>query len=150
MLPFSDFYFIIHPFSPETIFRAHILLRNPCYSHDFFKIPNIKKSQTLQLWKYCRYDVFFFSFGLSQALAVAGLSPLLRRSHSPTLFSRLCSTPPASPTGKLVSQSQNQVKKVFSYQQMWRMMIRGKRLIWVNKVILSFVMFQHVLLYWYK
>lgn len=34
-----------------------------------------------------------------QALAVAGLSPLLRRSHSPTLFSRLCSTPPASPTG---------------------------------------------------
>uniref|UniRef100_A0A7N8YPJ0 Voltage-dependent L-type calcium channel subunit alpha n=1 Tax=Mastacembelus armatus TaxID=205130 RepID=A0A7N8YPJ0_9TELE len=36
-----------------------------------------------------------------QALAVAGLSPLLRRSHSPTLFSRLCSTPPASPTGTL-------------------------------------------------
>uniref|UniRef100_A0A3Q0SQE6 Voltage-dependent L-type calcium channel subunit alpha-1C n=1 Tax=Amphilophus citrinellus TaxID=61819 RepID=A0A3Q0SQE6_AMPCI len=34
-----------------------------------------------------------------QALAVAGLSPLLRRSHSPTRFSRLCSTPPASPTG---------------------------------------------------
>ncbi|KAL4640765.1 voltage-dependent L-type calcium channel subunit alpha-1C isoform X1 [Arapaima gigas] len=32
-----------------------------------------------------------------QALAVAGLSPLLRRSHSPTLFSRLCSTPPDSP-----------------------------------------------------
>ncbi|XP_061920901.1 voltage-dependent L-type calcium channel subunit alpha-1C isoform X1 [Entelurus aequoreus] len=35
-----------------------------------------------------------------QALAVAGLSPLIRRSHSPTLFSRLCSTPPASPTAK--------------------------------------------------
>uniref|UniRef100_A0A8C7X9Z8 Voltage-dependent L-type calcium channel subunit alpha n=1 Tax=Oryzias sinensis TaxID=183150 RepID=A0A8C7X9Z8_9TELE len=35
-----------------------------------------------------------------QALAVAGLSPQLRRSHSPTLFSRLCSTPPASPAGK--------------------------------------------------
>uniref|UniRef100_A0A3Q2Y2B8 Voltage-dependent L-type calcium channel subunit alpha-1C n=1 Tax=Hippocampus comes TaxID=109280 RepID=A0A3Q2Y2B8_HIPCM len=34
-----------------------------------------------------------------QALAVAGLSPLIRRSHSPTLFSRLCSTPPASPAG---------------------------------------------------
>uniref|UniRef100_A0A8B9HHA7 Voltage-dependent L-type calcium channel subunit alpha-1C n=1 Tax=Astyanax mexicanus TaxID=7994 RepID=A0A8B9HHA7_ASTMX len=34
-----------------------------------------------------------------QALAVAGLSPLLRRSHSPTLFTRLCSTPPASPGG---------------------------------------------------
>ncbi|KAI4900248.1 hypothetical protein NFI96_007841 [Prochilodus magdalenae] len=33
----------------------------------------------------------------TQALAVAGLSPLLRRSHSPTLFTRLCSTPPASP-----------------------------------------------------
>lgn len=33
----------------------------------------------------------------SQALAVAGLSPLLRRSHSPTAFSRLCSTPPATP-----------------------------------------------------
>ncbi|XP_069048207.1 voltage-dependent L-type calcium channel subunit alpha-1C isoform X2 [Lepisosteus oculatus] len=32
-----------------------------------------------------------------QALAVAGLSPLLRRSHSPTLFTRLCSTPPATP-----------------------------------------------------
>ncbi|XP_030622315.1 voltage-dependent L-type calcium channel subunit alpha-1C [Chanos chanos] len=32
-----------------------------------------------------------------QALAVAGLSPLLRRSHSPTLFTRLCSTPPVSP-----------------------------------------------------
>uniref|UniRef100_A0A3Q2E1B9 Voltage-dependent L-type calcium channel subunit alpha n=1 Tax=Cyprinodon variegatus TaxID=28743 RepID=A0A3Q2E1B9_CYPVA len=31
-----------------------------------------------------------------QALAVAGLSPLLRRSHSPTLFSRLCSTPPTT------------------------------------------------------
>uniref|UniRef100_A0A3Q2R049 Voltage-dependent L-type calcium channel subunit alpha n=1 Tax=Fundulus heteroclitus TaxID=8078 RepID=A0A3Q2R049_FUNHE len=31
-----------------------------------------------------------------QALAVAGLSPLLRRSHSPTLFSRLCSTPPVT------------------------------------------------------
>uniref|UniRef100_A0A3P9I1T2 Voltage-dependent L-type calcium channel subunit alpha-1C n=1 Tax=Oryzias latipes TaxID=8090 RepID=A0A3P9I1T2_ORYLA len=31
-----------------------------------------------------------------QALAVAGLSPQLRRSHSPTLFSRLCSTPPAT------------------------------------------------------
>uniref|UniRef100_A0A8C1QRK7 Voltage-dependent L-type calcium channel subunit alpha n=1 Tax=Cyprinus carpio TaxID=7962 RepID=A0A8C1QRK7_CYPCA len=35
-----------------------------------------------------------------QALAVAGLSPLLRRSHSPTLFTRLCSTPPASPSGR--------------------------------------------------
>uniref|UniRef100_A0AAY4EY15 Voltage-dependent L-type calcium channel subunit alpha n=1 Tax=Denticeps clupeoides TaxID=299321 RepID=A0AAY4EY15_9TELE len=34
------------------------------------------------------------------ALAVAGLSPLLRRSHSPTLFTRLCSTPPASPGTK--------------------------------------------------
>ncbi|XP_076862628.1 voltage-dependent L-type calcium channel subunit alpha-1C isoform X6 [Brachyhypopomus gauderio] len=32
-----------------------------------------------------------------QALAVAGLNPLVRRSHSPTLFTRLCSTPPASP-----------------------------------------------------
>ncbi|KAL2102517.1 hypothetical protein ACEWY4_001685 [Coilia grayii] len=38
-----------------------------------------------------------------QALAVAGLSPLLRRSHSPTLFTRLCSTPPASPGGGLGS-----------------------------------------------
>lgn len=36
----------------------------------------------------------------SKALAVAGLSPLLRRSHSPTLFSRLCSTPPASPSSR--------------------------------------------------
>ncbi|XP_069484744.1 voltage-dependent L-type calcium channel subunit alpha-1C isoform X3 [Ambystoma mexicanum] len=35
-----------------------------------------------------------------QALAVAGLSPLLRRSHSPTMFSRLCSTPPASPCNR--------------------------------------------------
>ncbi|KAM8884318.1 voltage-dependent L-type calcium channel subunit alpha-1C isoform 4-T4 [Synchiropus picturatus] len=35
-----------------------------------------------------------------QALAVAGLSPLLRRSHSPTLFSRLCSSPPASPSAE--------------------------------------------------
>ncbi|XP_045066415.1 voltage-dependent L-type calcium channel subunit alpha-1C isoform X2 [Coregonus clupeaformis] len=35
-----------------------------------------------------------------QALAVAGLSPLLRRSHSPTLFTQLCSTPPTSPTGR--------------------------------------------------
>ncbi|KAL0967204.1 hypothetical protein UPYG_G00249120 [Umbra pygmaea] len=35
-----------------------------------------------------------------QALAVAGLSPLLRRSHSPTLFTRLCSTPPTSPTDR--------------------------------------------------
>ncbi|XP_077450070.1 voltage-dependent L-type calcium channel subunit alpha-1C isoform X2 [Stigmatopora argus] len=35
-----------------------------------------------------------------QALAVAGLSPLMRRSHSPTLFSRLCATPPGSPKGR--------------------------------------------------
>ncbi|XP_066580597.1 voltage-dependent L-type calcium channel subunit alpha-1C isoform X2 [Amia ocellicauda] len=35
-----------------------------------------------------------------QALAVAGLSPLLRRSHSPTLFTRLCSTPPATPCAR--------------------------------------------------
>ncbi|XP_078529785.1 voltage-dependent L-type calcium channel subunit alpha-1C isoform X1 [Lissotriton helveticus] len=35
-----------------------------------------------------------------QALAVAGLSPLLRRSHSPTMFSRLCSTPPATPCNR--------------------------------------------------
>uniref|UniRef100_A0A8C7K7R4 Voltage-dependent L-type calcium channel subunit alpha n=1 Tax=Oncorhynchus kisutch TaxID=8019 RepID=A0A8C7K7R4_ONCKI len=32
--------------------------------------------------------------------AVAGLSPLLRRSHSPTLFTQLCSTSPTSPTGR--------------------------------------------------
>lgn len=42
-----------------------------------------------------------------QALAVAGLSPLLRRSHSPTLFSRLCSTPPASPTGTQPKSDRN-------------------------------------------
>ncbi|XP_046879215.1 LOW QUALITY PROTEIN: voltage-dependent L-type calcium channel subunit alpha-1C [Hypomesus transpacificus] len=35
-----------------------------------------------------------------QALAVAGLSPLLRRSHSPTLFTQLCSTPPTSPASR--------------------------------------------------
>uniref|UniRef100_UPI00398EFFF3 voltage-dependent L-type calcium channel subunit alpha-1C n=1 Tax=Pristiophorus japonicus TaxID=55135 RepID=UPI00398EFFF3 len=35
-----------------------------------------------------------------QALAVAGLNPLLRRSHSPTQFSRLCSTPPATPCSR--------------------------------------------------
>lgn len=51
-------------------------------------------------------EVFFFclftysSLCFSKALAVAGLSPLLRRSHSPTLFTRLCSTPPASPSGR--------------------------------------------------
>uniref|UniRef100_A0A3B5B269 Voltage-dependent L-type calcium channel subunit alpha-1C n=1 Tax=Stegastes partitus TaxID=144197 RepID=A0A3B5B269_9TELE len=44
-----------------------------------------------------------------QALAVAGLSPLLRRSHSPTLFSRLCSTPPASPTGQCSDASYQRV-----------------------------------------
>ncbi|XP_072915388.1 voltage-dependent L-type calcium channel subunit alpha-1C isoform X5 [Hemitrygon akajei] len=32
-----------------------------------------------------------------QALAVAGLNPLVRRSHSPTQFARLCATPPATP-----------------------------------------------------
>lgn len=32
-----------------------------------------------------------------QALAVAGLSPLLQRSHSPTTFPRLCATPSATP-----------------------------------------------------
>ncbi|XP_012587840.1 PREDICTED: voltage-dependent L-type calcium channel subunit alpha-1C isoform X12 [Condylura cristata] len=32
-----------------------------------------------------------------QALAVAGLSPLLQRSHSPTSFPRPCATPPATP-----------------------------------------------------
>ncbi|XP_065438817.1 voltage-dependent L-type calcium channel subunit alpha-1C isoform X29 [Chrysemys picta bellii] len=36
-----------------------------------------------------------------QALAVAGLSPLLQRSHSPTTFSpRLCATPPAVPCSR--------------------------------------------------
>ncbi|KAK1201115.1 CAC1C protein, partial [Pygoscelis papua] len=35
-----------------------------------------------------------------QALAVAGLSPLLQRSHSPTMFSRLCATPPATPCSR--------------------------------------------------
>ncbi|KAM8973326.1 voltage-dependent L-type calcium channel subunit alpha-1C isoform 2-T2 [Pelodytes ibericus] len=35
-----------------------------------------------------------------QALAVAGLSPLLRRSHSPTAFSHLCSTPPSRPRSR--------------------------------------------------
>uniref|UniRef100_A0A8D2N9L1 Voltage-dependent L-type calcium channel subunit alpha n=1 Tax=Zonotrichia albicollis TaxID=44394 RepID=A0A8D2N9L1_ZONAL len=35
-----------------------------------------------------------------QALAVAGLSPLLQRSHSPTAFSRLCATPPATPCNR--------------------------------------------------
>ncbi|KAM4523376.1 voltage-dependent L-type calcium channel subunit alpha-1C isoform 19-T19 [Fundulus diaphanus] len=44
-----------------------------------------------------------------QALAVAGLSPLLRRSHSPTLFSRLCSTPPVSPTAQCSDASYQRV-----------------------------------------
>ncbi|XP_016533101.1 voltage-dependent L-type calcium channel subunit alpha-1C isoform X17 [Poecilia formosa] len=44
-----------------------------------------------------------------QALAVAGLSPLLRRSHSPTLFSRLCSTPAANPTDQCSDASQQRV-----------------------------------------
>ncbi|XP_036762916.2 voltage-dependent L-type calcium channel subunit alpha-1C isoform X5 [Manis pentadactyla] len=35
-----------------------------------------------------------------QALAVAGLSPLLQRSHSPTTFPRPCATPPATPSGR--------------------------------------------------
>ncbi|XP_032894259.1 voltage-dependent L-type calcium channel subunit alpha-1C [Amblyraja radiata] len=35
-----------------------------------------------------------------QALAVTGLSPLLRRSHSPTQFSRLCATPPTTPCSR--------------------------------------------------
>uniref|UniRef100_A0A4W3J4L6 Voltage-dependent L-type calcium channel subunit alpha n=1 Tax=Callorhinchus milii TaxID=7868 RepID=A0A4W3J4L6_CALMI len=35
-----------------------------------------------------------------QALAVAGLSPLLRRSHSPTQFSRLTTTPPSTPCSR--------------------------------------------------
>ncbi|XP_036870785.1 voltage-dependent L-type calcium channel subunit alpha-1C isoform X7 [Manis javanica] len=35
-----------------------------------------------------------------QALAVAGLSPLLQRSHSPTTFLRPCTTPPATPSGR--------------------------------------------------
>ncbi|XP_075886257.1 voltage-dependent L-type calcium channel subunit alpha-1C [Nelusetta ayraudi] len=47
-----------------------------------------------------------------QALAVAGLSPLLRRSHSPTLFSRLCSTPPASPTAHGSDASYQRVPSV--------------------------------------
>ncbi|XP_037837055.1 voltage-dependent L-type calcium channel subunit alpha-1C isoform X2 [Kryptolebias marmoratus] len=44
-----------------------------------------------------------------QALAVAGLSPLLRRSHSPTRFSWLCSTPPASPTAQCSDASYQRV-----------------------------------------
>uniref|UniRef100_A0A671YWB7 Voltage-dependent L-type calcium channel subunit alpha n=1 Tax=Sparus aurata TaxID=8175 RepID=A0A671YWB7_SPAAU len=48
-----------------------------------------------------------------EALAVAGLSPLLRRSHSPTLFSRLCSTPPGSPTGMLQPLHSSKSKKLF-------------------------------------
>ncbi|KAM5252685.1 voltage-dependent L-type calcium channel subunit alpha-1C isoform 10-T10 [Hipposideros larvatus] len=35
-----------------------------------------------------------------QALAVAGLSPLLQRSHSPTTFPRLCATPSATPSSR--------------------------------------------------
>ncbi|XP_008576555.1 PREDICTED: voltage-dependent L-type calcium channel subunit alpha-1C [Galeopterus variegatus] len=35
-----------------------------------------------------------------QALAVAGLSPLLQRSHSPTTFPRPCAPPPATPGGR--------------------------------------------------
>ncbi|XP_045444388.1 voltage-dependent L-type calcium channel subunit alpha-1C isoform X31 [Pipistrellus kuhlii] len=35
-----------------------------------------------------------------QALAVAGLSPLLQRSHSPTTFPRPCATPPATPSSR--------------------------------------------------
>ncbi|XP_043564807.1 voltage-dependent L-type calcium channel subunit alpha-1C [Chiloscyllium plagiosum] len=35
-----------------------------------------------------------------QALAVAGLNPLLRRSHSPTQFSRVCATPPTTPCSR--------------------------------------------------
>lgn len=31
---------------------------------------------------------------------MAGLSPLLQRSHSPTMFSRLCATPPATPCSR--------------------------------------------------
>lgn len=31
---------------------------------------------------------------------MAGLSPLLQRSHSPTTFSRLCATPPATPCSR--------------------------------------------------
>ncbi|XP_048404382.1 voltage-dependent L-type calcium channel subunit alpha-1C-like isoform X6 [Stegostoma tigrinum] len=34
------------------------------------------------------------------ALAVAGLNPLLRRSHSPTQFSRVCDTPPTTPCSR--------------------------------------------------
>ncbi len=56
---------------------------------------------------------------LLQALAVAGLSPLLRRSHSPTLFSRLCSTPPASPTGKLYPVHTSKAKTCLSSQKCW-------------------------------
>lgn len=36
-------------------------------------------------------------FFYPQALAVAGLSPLLQRSHSPTTFPRPCPTPPVTP-----------------------------------------------------
>nr|AAA62612.1 murine erythroleukemia cardiac calcium channel [Mus musculus] len=35
-----------------------------------------------------------------QALAVAGLSPLLQRSHSPTTFPRPCPTPPVTPASR--------------------------------------------------
>lgn len=35
-----------------------------------------------------------------QALAVAGLSPLLQRSHPPSTFPRPCATPPATPGGR--------------------------------------------------
>uniref|UniRef100_A0A8C2F7D4 Voltage-dependent L-type calcium channel subunit alpha n=1 Tax=Cyprinus carpio TaxID=7962 RepID=A0A8C2F7D4_CYPCA len=51
-----------------------------------------------QSFFFCPFHLFTFWF--LKALAVAGLSPLLRRSHSPTLFTRLCSTPPASPSGR--------------------------------------------------
>nr|XP_046155495.1 LOW QUALITY PROTEIN: voltage-dependent L-type calcium channel subunit alpha-1C-like [Oncorhynchus gorbuscha] len=53
-----------------------------------------------------------------QALAVAGLSPLLRRSHSPTLFTQLCSTSPTSPTGR-GSQA--------SYQRVPTLRLQGTR-----------------------
>lgn len=51
--------------------------------------PAAKSKLSLVLFLFC-----------PQALAVAGLSPLLQRSHSPTMFSRLCATPPATPCSR--------------------------------------------------
>uniref|UniRef100_A0A8C3H3H4 Voltage-dependent L-type calcium channel subunit alpha n=1 Tax=Corvus moneduloides TaxID=1196302 RepID=A0A8C3H3H4_CORMO len=79
----------LNPSRSRQLFSQASRLSRP-FSDGFF---------STSLFQPCKLS-FTLSLLCPQALAVAGLSPLLQRSHSPTMFSRLCATPPATPCNR--------------------------------------------------